>query len=95
MTDDLGKYLGVPILHKRVSRSTFNFVNDKVNQRLSSWKARNLSFGGHITLAKYVIQALPSRVMQTSMLPKSVCDEMDKLCRGLFGEILVWGGKLT
>lgn len=40
-TDDLGKYLGVPIFHKKVSRHTFNFVIDKVNQRLSTWKAAN------------------------------------------------------
>lgn len=33
--DDLGKYLGVPILHKKVNKNTFNFVIDKVNKRLS------------------------------------------------------------
>lgn len=59
MTGDLGKYLGVPIFHKRVNRETFNFVIDKVSHRLSSWKARNLSFAGRITLAKSVIQAMP------------------------------------
>lgn len=35
-TDDLGKYLGVPIFHKRVGLNTFNFVLDKVKQRLSN-----------------------------------------------------------
>lgn len=30
--DDLGKYLGVPLLHKRTSKQTFQFVLDKVNQ---------------------------------------------------------------
>jgi hypothetical protein len=30
-TDDLGKYLGVPILHKKFSKNTYQFVLDKVN----------------------------------------------------------------
>lgn len=59
---------------------------DKVNQRLSSWKARNLSFAGRITLTKSVLQAMPSYVMQTGSLPKSICDEVDKICRSF-----VWG----
>lgn len=32
ITDDLGKYLGVPILHKRVNRDTFCYVIDRVDQ---------------------------------------------------------------
>lgn len=86
MTEDLGKYLGVPIFHKRVNKGTFNFVLDKVNQRLSSWKAKTLSFAGRVTLAKSVIQALPTYVMQSCLLPKSTCDEIDRLCRAF-----IWG----
>ena len=43
-TKDLGKYLGVPIFHKRTSINTFQFILDKVHQRFSAWKARTLSF---------------------------------------------------
>lgn len=77
VTDDLGKYLGVPLLHHRVNRGTYQFVIDKVTQRLSSWKSKTLSFAGRITLAKSVLQAIPSHVMQSSFLPRSVCDEVD------------------
>lgn len=35
-TDDLGKYLGVCIFHKRPPRMTFQFIIDKVHQRLSA-----------------------------------------------------------
>jgi hypothetical protein len=62
----------VPILHKKVIiRVLYQFVLDKVNQRLSTLKARTLSFVGRVTLPKSVIQALPSYVMQTVLL-KSV-----------------------
>lgn len=80
--EDLGKYLGVPILHKRASKETYNFILEKVTQRLSSWKSRNLSFAGRVTLTKSVLQALPTYAMQTVNLPMSVCEEVDKICRG-------------
>lgn len=31
MTEDLGNYLGVPIIHKRVNSSFFCFILDKVD----------------------------------------------------------------
>lgn len=81
MTNNLGKYLGVPILHEKVNRRSFKFILDKVDKRLSSWKAKTLSFAGRLTLTKSVIQAMPTYVMQSSLLPKFVCDEVDKRCR--------------
>lgn len=33
-----------------------------------------------------MIQALPTYVMQTAILPKAICDEVDKICRGF-----IWG----
>jgi len=75
VTEDLGKYLGVPILHKKVTQHTYQFavVLDKVNQRLSSWKCKTLSFAGHVTLTKSVLQALPSY-------------DIDQICRKF-----IWG----
>lgn len=32
---DLGRYLGVPLHHKRVTKSTYQFLLDKASQRLS------------------------------------------------------------
>lgn len=87
VTDDLGKYLGVPIIHERVSRRSFQFVMEKVNMRLSSWKANTLSFAGRLTLTKSIIQVLPTYVMQSAFIPRHLCDEIDKSCRRfLWGE---------
>lgn len=38
MTDDLGKYLGVPIFHKKVGLNTFKYVIDKVIKDLALGK---------------------------------------------------------
>jgi len=59
-----------------------------MNQRLSSWKARKLSIASHVTLAKSVLMALPANSMQTTFLPKTTCDEVDRAIRNL-----VWGAK--
>lgn len=63
---DLAKYLGIPILHKRVTRKTFNYVLKKFEQPLSGWKARNLSLAGRVTLTKSGLEALPTCTMQAS-----------------------------
>lgn len=86
LTRDLGKYLGVPLLHKRPTRADFDFILERTMKRLSSWKASSLSLAGRVTLAKSVISAIPSYCMQTMLLPKGVCDVLDKLQRGF-----LWG----
>lgn len=59
---------------------------DKVSHRLSSWKARTLSFGGGLTLAKSILQAMSTKVVQLCSLPKVVCDVIDSECMDF-----VWG----
>lgn len=81
VTDDLGKYLGVPILHKRVNQRSFRFILDKVDQRLGNWRAKTLSFAGRVTLTQSVLQVLPTYVMQSVYLPRHICDKIDKKCR--------------
>lgn len=85
-TYDLGKYLGVPIFHNRGNQNTYLFIIDKVNQYLSAWKVRNLSLAGRVTLTKSILQARPLYVMQTTWLPKSICEEIDMKCH-----YFVWG----
>lgn len=89
-TNDLGKYLGVPIHHGRVTKQTYHFLLDKATQRLSGWKSNALSLAGRITLTKSVLTALPSYVMQTSKVSSYICSELDKKnAEDLFGEALM------
>nr|KYP72147.1 LINE-1 reverse transcriptase isogeny [Cajanus cajan] len=85
-TDNLGKYLGVQLHHTRVSRNSFQSVMNSINRRISSWKAKTLSFAGRLTLTKSVLAALPSYTMQTVFLPRQLCDEIDKASRSF-----LWG----
>lgn len=45
-----------------------------------------LSFFGRLTLAKSIIQALPTYVMQSTLLPVLVYEDIDKACRRF-----IWG----
>lgn len=86
LTSDLGKYLGVPLIHTAPTRSTYNFILERTQKRLTAWKASTLSLAGRVTLAQSVISALPSYCMQTMLLPKGVCEKLDQFQRNF-----VWG----
>ena len=71
-TNDLGCYLGMPLIHSRVNRATNQSILDKVDKRLTGWNVAHLSFVGRITLAHSVLQAMPIYAMQTTLLPAPV-----------------------
>jgi hypothetical protein len=80
-TDDLGKYLGMPLIRGRVTNRTYEDLIHTIDARLTGWQADRLSFAGRITLAKLVLSAIPSYAMQTTKLSKTVCEEIDKKIR--------------
>ena len=86
LTGDLGKYLGVPLIHKRVSANGFSYVTNRLLHKLSDWKANSISLAGRITLCSSVLFTIPSYSMQTTLLPGPVCDAIDKVCRKF-----IWG----
>ncbi|KAJ1432410.1 Reverse transcriptase-like [Sesbania bispinosa] len=88
LTKDLGRYLVCSLVAFSSYKSTYEYLVDQAHKRLASWKADSLSFVGRITLAKSVLQALPSYTMQTVLLPKGVCAKLEKICRSFCGELL-------
>ncbi|XP_061348715.1 uncharacterized protein LOC133294051 [Gastrolobium bilobum] len=73
ITNDLGKYLGVNLSHKRASRISLINVMEMVYSRLSSWNHSPLSLAGRITLEKSVLEALPAYTMQSTIILVNVC----------------------
>ncbi|KAJ4822002.1 hypothetical protein Tsubulata_036438 [Turnera subulata] len=86
ITDDLGTYLGVPLIHRRVTRQTYVGVLERVSRRLSSWQSHLLSFAGRVTLKQSVLASLPLYTMQTVLLPVSLVQDLERPCRGF-----IWG----
>ncbi|KAL8151672.1 LOW QUALITY PROTEIN: hypothetical protein V2J09_021480 [Rumex salicifolius] len=86
-TTDLGRYLGMSILHKRVTKATYKNLLTKINAKLAGWKGHTLSLAGRVTLARSILSVIPSYAMSSTMIPKSTCDKLDQV-----GCSFIWGG---
>lgn len=85
-TKELGKYLGMPVLQKRINKETFGTVVERVSSKLAGWKRRFLSLAGRITLTKSVLSSIPVHTMSSIALPMSTLAQLDKIARSF-----IWG----
>lgn len=63
-TPSLRKYLGIPIKHSSPSNQDFNFMLDRVEQKLAGWKANLLSMASRTTLIQASLSTIPIYTMQ-------------------------------
>ncbi|GJX32886.1 putative RNA-directed DNA polymerase [Tanacetum coccineum] len=80
-------FLGLPIGANMNKASSWKPIIEKFHKRLSSWKARTLSYGGRLTLIKSVLGALSTYYFSLFKAPKCVINYLEKLRRNFF-----WGG---
>ncbi|KAK0588170.1 hypothetical protein LWI29_035325 [Acer saccharum] len=86
ISQNLGNYLGVPLIHGRITRGTYKEIIEKTQNRLAAWKSASLSVVGRCTLIKAVTSALPTYAMQSIKLPTEVWHTLDGLNRDF-----LWG----
>ena len=82
------KYLGLPFIIGWSKKLVFAEIKDKVGKKLAGWKSKLLSIGGKEVLIKAVAQAIPTYTMSCFQLPKSLCEDLEKLMRSFW-----WGQK--
>ncbi|GJZ43736.1 probable leucine-rich repeat receptor-like serine/threonine-protein kinase, partial [Tanacetum coccineum] len=80
-------YLGLPIGANMARCAKWDPLIDRFHKRLSSWKARTLSFGGRLTLCKYVLGSLGVYYFSTFKAPKTIINKLEGIRTKLF-----WGG---
>ncbi|CAN1164676.1 Putative ribonuclease H protein At1g65750 [Linum perenne] len=85
-TQDLGRYLGVPIIHGRNSKHLYQYLIDRMEKKLAGWKVGSLSLAGRVSLAMSVLNSLPTYAMQTTLLPAKICEIIDRKIRSF-----IWG----
>lgn len=73
-----GKYLGLPMTTGRSKRCMFNFLQDKVKQKLQGWTTQILSKAGKMMLLKSAAQVIPNFWMNLFLIPGEVCDQIEK-----------------
>lgn len=81
------KYLRLPSINGRVIRHTFQAIFERINWKLAGWKSHTLSMAGRATLIQSAIASIPTYVMQTVKLPRTLCDEIHRKSRRFS-----WGG---
>ena len=84
-TPFLGKYLGFPLKQSGTSHD-YDFILDRVKQKLAEWKANCLSLAGRRMLIQSSFADIPSYIMQCSYLPGRVLDGLDRVNRNF-----LWG----
>ncbi|KAL4360722.1 hypothetical protein GQ457_04G018500 [Hibiscus cannabinus] len=79
-------YLGLPLGFVRNSPALWQPIVDKFRKRLSPWKARFLSFGGRVTLAKSILANLPIYYLSLFKMPRSISLQLNR-----FVARFIWG----
>lgn len=80
-TKELGKYLGMPVLQKRINKEMFGTVIERVSSKLVDWKRKFLNLAGRITLTRSVLSSIPVHTMSSIALPMSTLSQLDKIAR--------------
>lgn len=83
----------MPIAVGRNKTEVFDFVKRKVQNRITSWKGRFLSKAGKVVMLRIVAQAVPNYIMSLFLLPKEMCEVVEKMMNGfLWGDYKQTGG---
>lgn len=74
------RYLGVPLVSKKISCGDCKVLIEVVQNRINDWKNKHLSFAGRLQLIYSVLSSLQVYWCTMFMLPKLVCNTIDNLC---------------
>ncbi|CAL1412960.1 unnamed protein product [Linum trigynum] len=86
LVTNLGRYLGIKAIHGRVTKSRYQALILRIQKKLAPWKARRLSLAARLTVTRSVSPAIPTYSMQSELIPKNVCNAIDKINRDF-----IWG----
>ena len=75
------KYLGVPLFFTSSRCKDLLPVKERLENKLSGWKSKNLSWSGRATLIKSVAQTIPAYHMSTIQLHTKSFWELDGVIR--------------
>ena len=71
------RYLGILIHFRRLSNNDWTRIQERFERRLSSWKGKNLSTRGRLTLISLVLSNLPMYMMSFFEILKGVRKRLD------------------
>ena len=81
------RYLGLPLLTKRMTVNDYMPLVEKIRKRMKSWTGRFLSYGGRLQLISSVITSMANFWLSAFRLPSSCLKEIESLCSAF-----LWSG---
>jgi len=72
----MGTYLGIPESLGGFKSKIFNYVRERLNDRINGWSAKYLLKGGKETMIKSIALALPNHVMSCFKLPQELTTKL-------------------
>ncbi|CAN1266289.1 Putative ribonuclease H protein At1g65750 [Linum perenne] len=79
-------YLGLPLGDRVPSCPSWAPIIDRVEKRLSNWKARLLSYGARLVLIKSVLACLPTYQLSLFKVPTRISNTLEKIQRRFLWE---------
>ena len=81
------RYLGLPLLTRRMTVSDYLPLVEKIKKKMRSWTGRFLSHAGRLQLITSVIMSLTNFWLAAFRLPSSCLKEIERLCAAF-----LWSG---
>lgn len=69
---DLGMYLGVPLIHNKVSKRHYQYIIETLEKKLAGWKSDSLKLMGRSRMVQSVTSTTPNYTMQTIVVTPSI-----------------------
>lgn len=91
----LGRHLGIKLVPHGHIKAQYSNPVETYRRRMEGRKSKILSFARRCSLVKSVINNLLIFQMQTSRLPSSVTNEIDKMVRKCIWVVMKSRGKFT
>ncbi|GKA59909.1 RNA-directed DNA polymerase, eukaryota, reverse transcriptase zinc-binding domain protein [Tanacetum coccineum] len=76
------RYLGVPLITKKISATDCKPLVEKVRNRVMDWRNRSLSYAGRVQLIESVLSSMHVYWASVFLLPKNVIYEINKILKG-------------
>lgn len=81
------RYLGLPLLTKRMTKTNYAPLIETLRSRISSWTTRFLSYAGRLQLIKSVLASVINFWIAAFCLPQGSIIEIESLCSAF-----LWSG---
>jgi hypothetical protein len=63
--------------YKKLNNSNWKIIEQKIEKKLSSWKGKHLSVGGHLILINSVLTSLVMFMLSFFEVPRGVLEKID------------------